>query len=32
MYDEFDKGNLNALEGSISPDFAAHVMGNQSMG
>ncbi len=31
MYEEFDKGALNAFEASISSDFAAHVMGNQSM-
>jgi predicted ester cyclase len=31
MYDEFDKGNLNAFRPAICPDFAAHVMGNMSM-
>lgn len=31
MYDEFDKGNLDACRPSVSPDFAAHVMGNMSM-
>lgn len=31
MYTEFDKGNLDGFRASISPDFAAHVMGNQSM-
>ena len=31
MYDEFDKGTLGGFRASISPDFAAHVMGNQSM-
>jgi predicted ester cyclase len=31
MYTEFDKGNLDGFRSSISPDFAAHVMGNQSM-
>ncbi len=31
MYEEFDTGKLDAFESSISPGFAAHVMGNQSM-
>jgi predicted ester cyclase len=31
MYDEFDKGKLDVFAGSVSPDFAARVMGNQSM-
>jgi predicted ester cyclase/mono/diheme cytochrome c family protein len=31
MYKEFDAGKLAAFEPSISPGFAAHVMGNQSM-
>ncbi|MGD8896899.1 MAG: ester cyclase [Acidobacteriota bacterium] len=31
MYVEFDEGRLDRFRPSISPDFAAHVMGNQSM-
>ena len=31
MYDEFDKGTLKAFQPSISPQFVANVMGNQSM-
>ena len=31
MYKEFDAGELDAFVQSIGPDFAAHVMGNQSM-
>lgn len=30
MYEEFDKGRLDAFGRSVSPDFAAHVMGNMS--
>ena len=31
MYGEFDNGRLDGFQASISPHFAAHVMGNQSM-
>jgi predicted ester cyclase len=31
MYQEFDNGHLDAFERSISPDFAARVMGNMTL-
>jgi predicted ester cyclase len=31
MYTEFDQGRLDEFHPLISPDFAAHVMGNMSM-